>query len=77
MGNKISKVCDKKMEIQEAEDNKKKNLNPSIKTWLPDDALEILIKSGINEDLFKKSCLNLLCIGPKEMKSLISGTASL
>ena len=45
----------KKWRLQEVEENKKKKMKPMEKTWLPDDdALEILIKSGINEDFIDK-----------------------
>ena len=54
-GVKFLRFVIKKWRHQEVEENKKKKMKPMEKTWLPDDdALEILIKSGINEDFIDK-----------------------
>ncbi len=54
-GVKFLRFVIKKWRHQEVEENKKKKMKPMEKTWLPDDdALEILIKSGINEDFINK-----------------------
>ena len=54
-GIKFLRYVIKKWRLQEVEENKKKKMKPMEKTWLPDDdALEILIKSGINEDFIDK-----------------------
>ena len=54
-GVKFLRFVIKKWRHQEVEENKKKKMKPMEKTWLPDDdALEILIKSGINEEFIDK-----------------------
>ena len=54
-GIKFLRFVIKKWRFQEAEDNKKRKLKPIHKNWLPDDdALEILIKSGINEEFHRQ-----------------------
>ena len=54
-GVKFLRFVIKKWRHQEVQENKKKKMKPMQKTWLPDDdALEILIKSGINEDFIDK-----------------------
>ena len=45
----------KKWRFKEVEDNKKMKTRPIDKNWIPDnDAKEILIKSGINEEFIEK-----------------------
>ena len=54
-GIKFLRFVIKKWRFKEAEDNKKKKTKPIAKDWAPDDdAIEILIKSGVNEDFIDK-----------------------
>lgn len=54
-GIKFLRFVIKKWRFKEAEDNKKKKTKPIAKDWTPDDdAKEILIKSGVNEDFIDK-----------------------
>ncbi|MDG2019842.1 MAG: DnaT-like ssDNA-binding domain-containing protein [SAR86 cluster bacterium] len=54
-GIKFLRFVIKKWRFKEAEDNKKKKTKPIAKDWSPDDdAIEILIKSGVNEDFIDK-----------------------
>ena len=53
-GVKFLRFVIKKWRHKEVEDNKRKKTQPMKKNWVPDDdAKEILIKSGINEDFIK------------------------
>ncbi len=54
-GVKFLRFVIKKWRHQEVEENKKKKMKPIEKTWVPDaDAIEILIKSGVNEEFIDK-----------------------
>ena len=54
-GIKFLRFVIKKWRFKEAEDNKKKKTKPIAKDWAPDDdAIEILIKSGVNEDFIDR-----------------------
>lgn len=54
-GIKFLRFVIKKWRFKEAEDNKKKKTKPIAKDWAPDDdAIEILIKSGVNEEFINK-----------------------
>ena len=54
-GVKFLRFVIKKWRYKEVEDNKKKKTHPMKRNWIPDeDAIEILIKSGINEDFIEK-----------------------
>ena len=54
-GIKFLRFVIKKWRFKEAEDNKKKKTKPIARDWAPDDdAIEILIKSGVNEEFINK-----------------------
>lgn len=54
-GVKFLRFVIKKWRFKEVEDNKKMKTRPIDKNWIPDnDAKEILIKSGINEEFIEK-----------------------
>ena len=54
-GIKFLRFVIKKWRFKEAEDNKKKKTKPIARDWAPDDdAIEILIKSGVNEDFIDR-----------------------